>query len=492
MVEITFSNRKNHKDEPRAVFCYGKLDKKFLSGFLSPDDLNALASVARRENFSFKSGSTLNIDTTNGKIICLALSAKPSAVELQKAGGKLYTLIKNYASAVIYAEKPAGSKLKSAEIAYNIAFGLELTAYRFDKYLTKRKPEEFPKLECVSFATTGKVISKEGYSPYSALANSVRYTRDLINEPANNMTPEIMAEDIKRLEYLGLEIEILDREAMRDNEFNLALAVAQGSCNQPRIAIIKWNGAPDKKGYELGLVGKGVTFDSGGISLKPGAGMGDMKQDMAGAAAVVGAMKAAALQKLPINVAAIVGLVENMPSGSAIRPGDIVKSMSGQTVEILNTDAEGRLVLADCLWYLQTQFDVKRVIDIATLTGAIIVALGKEMAGIMGNNQNFIDLICQAGKIADEKLWQLPLSPEYDKLMDSPIADMKNISSSRDAGSITAACFLQRFVKKDVKWAHLDIAGMDKEEKGRPLTPKGASGFGVRLFNQLMRNIVRG
>ena len=214
-----------------------------------------------------------------------------------------------------------------------------------------------------------------------------------------------------------------------------------------------------------------------------------MKQDMAGAAAVAGALKTAALQKLPINVVGVVGLVENMPSGSATRPGDIVRSMSGQTVEILNTDAEGRLVLADCLWYIQQEFKVKTVIDIATLTGAIMVALGTEMAGVMGNNQKLIDTIAKAGLSADERVWQLPISKEYNKMMDSAIADMKNISESRNAGSITAACFLQRFVQKDVKWAHLDIAGMDKIEKPKPLYPKGASGFGVKLFNAIMKTL---
>ena len=247
---------------------------------------------------------------------------------------------------------------------------------------------------------------------------------------------------------------------------------------------------PNKQDFDLGLVGKGVTFDSGGISIKPSAGMGDMKQDMAGSAAVVGAMKTLALQKLKLNVVAVVGLVENMPSGTATRPGDIVTSMSGQTVEILNTDAEGRLVLADCLWYIQTEFGVKKLINIATLTGAILVALGNQMAGVMGNNQGFVDSIVKASNTSNEKVWQLPLTDEYNAMMDSTVADMKNIGEGRNAGSITAGCFLQRFVKKDVKWAHLDIAGMDKVEKPTLLKQKGASAFGVKLFNQIMKNLL--
>ncbi|MBP5615883.1 MAG: leucyl aminopeptidase, partial [Alphaproteobacteria bacterium] len=276
---------------------------------------------------------------------------------------------------------------------------------------------------------------------------------------------------------------------LKTKGFNMLLSVSQGSVNDPYVAILEYNGNKKKKSVDVALVGKGVTFDSGGISIKPSNGMWDMKQDMAGAAAVVGALKAVALQKLPVNIIGAVGLVENMPSGTATRPGDIVKSMSGQTVEILNTDAEGRLVLADLLWYVQDIYGVKKVIDIATLTGAVTVALGTEMAGLMGNSQKLIDQIKKAGQTVGEEVWQLPLNKAYDKMMDSDIADMKNISESRNAGTITAACFLQRFIKKDTAWAHLDIGGMDKETKGKLLTPKGATGFGVRLFDQIIKDL---
>jgi len=489
MTEIIFSNKKPHRGDVKVVLAFGKLNKQTGLGFLDAEENALLNAAAVRENFKVVPGSILSTETLQNKILCAGVSARPDAAELQKLGGILWLHLKKYPSAVIFIEKAASSRLKTAQIAYNIALGAELGSYRFDKYLTKKKAEDFPRLETIAFATGNKIISKADYAPYAAIAAGVRYTRDLVNEPSNNMTPAIMAEDIKRLEYLGLKVEILDEEMMKQQEFNLALSVACGSCNQPRIAVIQWQGGKKEAGYDLGLVGKGVTFDSGGISLKPGQGMWDMKQDMAGAAAVVGAMKTAALQKLPLNVVAVVGLVENMPSGSATRPGDIVRSMSGQTVEILNTDAEGRLVLADCLWYIQQKFGVKKVIDIATLTGAIMVALGTEMAGIMGNNQNFINKIARAGANVNEKVWQLPLNSDYNKMMDSAIADMKNISNSRYAGSITAGCFLQRFIQKDVKWAHVDMAGMDKEEKGRPLTPKGATGYGVRLFNELMKNL---
>lgn len=477
MIEILFENREDEK-YPALVFVTDSIKNLDAAG-LSAEEKNMVACVAERTNFEDKSGTILEVETCLRKIVLPILDSSASKEEMRLAGGRIYRRLKKVPSAQIMCADAAN--------AYEIAFGILLGSYSFDKYMTTRPQADFPLLEKVVISAPD--AANEGFEPYKALAAGVRYARDLTNEPANNMTPAIMAEDIKRLEYLGLKVDVLDEEIMRQKEFNLALSVAQGSCNKPRVAVITWNGKPQGTEFDLGLVGKGVTFDSGGISLKPGAGMWDMKQDMAGAAAVVAAMKTAALQKLPLNVVAVVGLVENMPSGSATRPGDIVRSMSGQTVEILNTDAEGRLVLADCLWYIQQTYGVKKVIDIATLTGAIMVALGKEMAGVMGNNQKFVDIICKAGEESGEKVWQLPLNKSYDKMMDSTIADMKNISESRNAGSITAACFLQRYIQKDVKWAHLDIAGMDKEEKGTILTPKGASGFGVRLFNQIMKTL---
>ena len=247
---------------------------------------------------------------------------------------------------------------------------------------------------------------------------------------------------------------------------DMLLSVAQGSVNSPRVAVLQWKGRKDAKEFDLGLVGKGVTFDSGGISLKPAANMGDMKGDMTGSAVVVAAIKAAALQKLPVNVVGVVGLVENMPSGSATRPGDIVRSMSGQTVEIVNTDAEGRLVLGDCLWYIQEKFGVKKIINVATLTGSTMMTFGFEYAGLFANDDKLAAELTACGETSGEKLWRLPINAEYDKLMDSDIADMKN-TGPRLAGGITAACFLQRFIKEGVKWAHLDIAGVDKDENGR-------------------------
>ena len=404
-----------------------------------------------------------------------------NSVEWQKFGASVWHKIKNCREVKIVLPQAKPQNV------YDFSLGVELGSYRFDKYFTKKKASFYPKLEKIVYVGTG-LKNMDGYKNTASLANAVRYARDLISEPANALTPEIMAADIKRLEYLGLEVEILEENAMRELGFNLALAVAQGSVNRPRIAIIKWQGNPQEKGFSVGLVGKGVTFDSGGISIKPAANMGDMKQDMAGAAAMTAVMKSLALQKVEKNVVAVVGLVENMPSGTAYRPGDVVTSMSGQTVEVINTDAEGRLVLADCLTYIQKNYKPRWVIDMATLTGAIIIALGHTFAGIFSNDERLAEKLIAAGKQSGERVWQLPMDAEYDKQMDSTIADMKN-TGGRAAGSATAACFLQRFINKGCKWAHIDIAGMDLSEGTNVLYPKGASGFGVRLLNELISKL---
>ena len=478
MTEYVFENKRLTNGTPVVILSELKALKPTLEASLSDEEAKIALHICRKKEA--KSGDIVSFESPHRPIFIVIFDHAQKDFTL--TGGKIYRFIKNTQTVGVVVPQNL-----RAENVYQMALGIELGSYSFDKYLTKREDKDFPKLETVYFKA--KNLSAKEYIPYAALANGVRYARDLTNEPANNMTPQIMSDDIKRLGYLGLDVEVLDEKRMKSCGFNLALAVAQGSENKPRVVVVKWLGNKEKTDIDLGLVGKGVTFDAGGISLKPGNGMWDMKQDMAGAAAVVGALKVAALQKLPINVVGVVGLVENMPSGSAIRPGDVVTSMSGQMVEILNTDAEGRLVLADLLWYIQSEYHVKKVIDIATLTGAIMVALGTEMAGVMGNSQKLIDEVKKAGLASGEEVWQLPLTSAYNKMMDSEIADMKNISESRNAGSITAACFLERFIKKGTSWAHLDIAGMDKETKGKPLTPKGATGFGVKLFAEFMKSL---
>lgn len=412
------------------------------------------------------------------QVVAVVIKKAMSGLEMAELAGKIYKSIKNCRVVKV-------DLIGREELTCDFAFGIELASYTFDKYFTAKPESFYPKLERIIF--TG-IKDMTDYKPLSGVANAVRYARDLINEPANYLTPEVFAADIRRLEYLGLDVKILDEKAMKERGFGLALAVAQGSVNKPRVAVIKWKGNKESDDFTVGLVGKGVTFDSGGISIKPAAGMGDMKQDMAGAGAMVAVMKSLALQQTQKNVVAVVGLVENMPSGSAYRPGDIFRSMSGQTVEVQNTDAEGRLVLADCLTYIQEEYKPEYVVDMATLTGAIVIALGHSYAGLFSNNAKLVKALNVAGEHCGELLWQLPMNAEFNKQMDSTVADMKNVGG-RAAGSCTAACFLQRFVKKETKWAHIDIAGMDLVEEPKPLYPKGASGYGVRLINQFINEL---
>jgi leucyl aminopeptidase len=351
------------------------------------------------------------------------------------------------------------------EAAANLAYGARLRSYRFAKYRTKEKPEKKPSLERCSILSASAPGAKKRWQSLDKVADGVLFTRDLVSEPANVIFPESLAEQAKTLETLGVKVEVLDEKRMKELGMGALLGVGQGSANPPRLVVMQWNGEPK--------------------AIKPAAGMEDMKWDMAGAGVVIGLMKALAGRKAKVNAVGIVGLVENMPSGTAQRPGDIVKSMSGQTIEVLNTDAEGRLVLADALWYCQDRFKPRFMIDLATLTGAIIVALGHENAGLFSNNDELSERIVAAGRDVGELCWRLPLSEAYDKEIDCDAADMKNISGGRAGSSITAAQFLQRFVN-DVPWAHLDIAGTAWASKDKPTIPKGATAFGVRLLERLV------
>ncbi|MBI1361677.1 MAG: leucyl aminopeptidase [Alphaproteobacteria bacterium] len=371
-------------------------------------------------------------------------------------------------------------------VAANFGFGARLAAYRFDQYRLTLKSEKKPTLTTVSIVTDSAAGARSDFAPLAARAEGVEFARDLVSEPPNVLYPESYAERIAKLSELGLEIEVLDVPAMTKLGMGSLLGVGQGSARPSRLCVLKWMGSKEKKSAPVALVGKGVTFDTGGISLKPGPGMEDMKGDMGGSAAVVGAMIAIAKRKAKANVVGLVGLVENMPDGNAQRPGDIVKAAAGKTIEVLNTDAEGRLVLADVLWYAQKKFNPKAIVDLATLTGAIIISLGHEHAGVFSNNDELADKLTVAGKAAGEPVWRLPLGPGYDKQLDSDVADMKNIGG-RSAGSITAAQFLQRFVDEGRAWAHLDIAGTAwKPGNDNPMEPVWATGWGVRILDQLV------
>jgi leucyl aminopeptidase len=372
----------------------------------------------------------------------------------------------------------------SSEMASAAAFGAVLRSYRFDIYRTTQKKTDKPSLAKLNVETEDPAEAKKLWKAPEAIARGVYFTRDLVSEPPNILHPEEFAKRTRKLEELGVDVEILGEKEMAKLGMHTLLGVGQGSVRESQLVVMQWKGAKDKGAAPVAFVGKGVTFDTGGISLKPGPGMDAMKYDMGGAGTVSGLMHALAGRKAKVNAIGVIGLVENMPDGNAQRPGDIVKSMSGQTIEILNTDAEGRLVLADALWYTQGRFKPKFMVDLATLTGAIRVSLGLEIAGLFSNNDELANRLLAAGKAENEELWRMPLTERFDKMIDSPIADMKNIGG-QFGGSITAAAFLQRFVNK-VPWAHLDIAGTAWAEEARGVTPKGASGYGVRLLNRLV------
>lgn len=373
--------------------------------------------------------------------------------------------------------------MSQGDLAAHVGYGAALRSWRFLKYFTKKTEDELPQLQKLTVATSEEKDAAKKYSVLEKILEAVNLTREVVAEPANVIYPESLAQVAKTLEKDGVEVQILNKKDMEKLGFGALLGVAQGSANEPRMVVLKWNGG--KKGEPpVAFIGKGVTFDTGGISIKPSGGMEEMKCDMAGSAAVMGTLKALASRKAKVNAVGLMGLVENMPSGTAQRPGDVVKSYSGQTIEVINTDAEGRLVLADVLWYAQEQFKPKAIVDLATLTGAMVISLGHHRAGLFSNDQTMVDTLRAAGDASGELLWHMPLDDAYYKDIESPIADMQNVGAGRSAGSISAAKFLQRFIKEGTPWAHLDIAGTAWAEKDQPLSAKGANGFGVRLLNE--------
>jgi len=382
---------------------------------------------------------------------------------------------------------PKGAKLKAGELAAHLALGARLKSYAFTQYRTKNLDEYEFKLQKVTVATPALADAKKSWAALEGVANGIVTARDLINEPPNILHPEEFARRVKALfSKLGVKVDILGEAEMKKLGMGSLLGVGQGSERESQLVVMHWNGSRKKKEAPVAFVGKGVCFDSGGLSLKTGAGMMGMKGDMGGAAAVVGTLQALAARRAKVNAVGVIGLVENMPDSKAQRPDDVVKSMSGQTIEVLNTDAEGRLVLADAMTYAQRKFKPKFIIDLATLTGAIIMALGPEHAGLFSNDDKLSSRITGAGKAVGEPVWRLPLGPNYDKLLRSKIADMKNIGGP-NAGSITAAQFLQRFVENKTPWAHLDIAGVAWQDgEQRATAPSWGTGWGVRILNELV------
>jgi leucyl aminopeptidase len=376
-----------------------------------------------------------------------------------------------------------------ADSAARVGLAAALRAWRYDRYRTKLKDKQKPTLDEIVIIGGGEGAARRYEQRWAPVYEGVSLTRELVTEPANIIYPETFVERVRAsLEGSGVELEVLDRAAMEKLGMGALLGVAQGSAREGRLLVLRWNGG-SKGAQPVAFVGKGVTFDTGGISIKPAAGMEAMKWDMGGAGAVAGAMKAIALRKAKTNVVAICGLVENMPGGNAQRPGDVVTTMSGQTVEVINTDAEGRLVLADAVTYVQRNYNPSTIVDLATLTGAILISLGHEWAGLFSNNDELASQLQHVGEDSGDRLWRMPLGEPFDRLIDSPIADMKNVGP-REGGSITAAQFIQRFIENGVRWAHVDMAGKAWSDKPGTTYDKGATGFGVRLLDEYVADVL--
>jgi leucyl aminopeptidase len=448
--------------------------------------------------FTGKLASSIEVIAPQGtdydRLVAIGVG-KVSALDEQswnRIGGAAFAAAKKPGNLSIVVDV-AGAEPSASDIAA-LAMGLLLRSYSFDKYKTRKDNGDGKvsddKPAKIAIMCANPSAAKRAFASAESVADGVMLARDLVNEPANILGTVEFAGRAKELESLGVKVDTLTEKEMRKLGMGALLGVAQGSVRPPRLVVMQWSGGKARE-KPVAFIGKGVVFDSGGVSIKPAAGMEDMKGDMGGAAAVVGLMHALAARKAKANVVGIIGLVENMVDGNAQRPGDIVTSMSGQTIEVLNTDAEGRLVLADALWYCDDRFKPRFMINLATLTGAIIVALGQQHAGLFSNNDELATRLHAAGVATTEKVWRMPLASEYDKMLDSKNADMKNIGG-RNAGAITAAQFLQRFVKAETPWAHLDIAGTAMGSPSSDINQSWASGFGVRLLDRLVSDHYEG
>jgi leucyl aminopeptidase len=499
MSPIHFSPKADLKNSIE-VFIYHKdegLDP--YKSFLTSEEQSFIDACMQRSQITQKDKDFLSItfppNRASNSILLINIhekwhkNAPIDRLFLEELGAKIYkkAACEEATSLIIY---PHGlekiTTMESSVINAWIASGISLYRWNFEQYKTKKKTPS--SIVDVQIITPNPQQCQEIFHRCHAICEGNSLTRTVVSEPPNVLYPASMAGMAEELASIGIQVTVLDQKKLKELGCGALLGVAQGSINDPFLVTLEWKGAKDPKAAPIAVVGKGVTFDSGGISIKPSTNMEDMKYDMAGAGVVLGLMKSIAMEKVEKNVVGVLGLVENMPSGSAQRPSDVVHSMSGQTIEVVNTDAEGRLVLADALWYVQEQFNPNCIIDLATLTGAIVVALGHEYAGLFSNNDELVHQLRMAGVQTGERLWNLPLADAYDKDINSDIADMKNVGSGRGAGSITAAHFLKRFIKGSTPWAHLDIAGVAWEKKGTALTQKGATGFGVRLLEQFIRD----
>jgi leucyl aminopeptidase len=463
--------------------------ERLATGELGADALRVVTGAARASRFDGEAAAIVEAFVAEGapdsgkvRRVLLVGTGSGSESDYERAGGALSARLLTSGVETVAVDFAGAASTPKAVARF--AAGAAQRAWRYDIYRTRLSEKAKPTLTAITLLNAPEG-SEAAWAPQKALTEGLELTRMLVTEPPNIIYPEsFVARVLADVAGLGLEVMVLGETEMREAGMGALLGVSQGSARDARLLALKWSGA-GAGDPELALVGKGVTFDTGGISLKPGAGMEDMKWDMGGAGAVVGTMKALAARKAKANVVGVCGLVENMPDGNAIRPGDVLTSMSGQTIEILNTDAEGRLVLCDAITWVQRHYHPKTIVDLATLTGAMIVSLGSEHGGCFANDDSLADQLLAAGKASGDLLWRFPLSDAYNKLIDSPIADMKNMGP-RGAGSITAAQFIQRFVYTGIRWAHLDIAGMVWADKPGPTFDKGATGYGVRLLDRFV------
>ena len=482
-IKISFKKSINPKVVKNYVlFCDENFKINGLSQLVLKNQSSDISKTINSVNSKKKNFLLFNINLTQ-KIILIKIKKNQSSVDNEKLGAKFFNFIKDN---TIYNLSLFNNNIKATSIKNPIFMdefihGIELKSYVFRKYKSKKNNEVFN----FNISTDNKSINFKKNKRFKSLIEGTNLTKDLVSEPGNILHPDEYSKRLKQLKRFGLKVVVYDKSKLKKLGMNALLGVGQGSIRGSYLVTLEWNGLRSKS-KPLAFVGKGVCFDTGGISLKPAKFMEDMTYDMAGSAVVVGLMKNLALRKAKVNAVGVVGLVENMPGGNAQRPGDIVKSYSGKTIEVLNTDAEGRLVLADALSFTEKKFKPRMIVDLATLTGAIIVSLGSEYAGLFSNNDNLSKQIYESGLKVDEKVWRMPLHKNYDKLINSKNADMQNINYVGGAGSTTAAQFLQRFILNDTPWAHLDIAGMAFSKYGGALNSWGATGFGVRLLNKLI------
>ena len=487
---LSFTSSLSPNTEGFVLFVNEKYEYKDTRGILPNNAVQKINSFLRELKANKKEEEISSLDISEKqKYFLIKIKNKYESYWPQEVGGSFFSYLKNFKNIKkidFYVDSLDFDKEKLENFVSQFIFGFNLKSYTFNKYKTQNK-EKIDKRIDFKIITKNKEKIEKKYKYYNSIKEGVFLCRDFVSEPPNVLNPETYMKEIKKLSKLGLKVKSYGEKELKKLGMNALLGVGQGSANKSYLVTIEWNGKKNSLKNPLAFVGKGVCFDTGGISLKPARFMEEMKYDMAGSAVVVGLMKSLALRKAKVNAVGVVGLVENMPGGNAQRPGDIVKSYSGKTIEVLNTDAEGRLVLADALTFSEKKYKPKFIIDLATLTGAIIISLGEEYAGLFSNNDELSKNIFKASENVNEKVWRLPLHKNYDKLMNSSIADVQNINYAGGAGSITAAQFLQRFILKKTPWAHLDIAGMAFSKKAANLNPGGATGFGVRLLNNLIK-----